>query len=108
MPTQQGLIDSRSQRPKGRSTPSNRTWQPAGNAQSVPRSKSIEFGARKIQSQCAFNWRYNMDSRAVRSGPDFQVAAKLTYPCSDAVATNVRVLLLTFCTKTVVSDHQVQ
>ena|SRR2546425_702863 len=56
--------------------------------------------------------RYNMDPGAVGPRSDFEIAAKLACARSDAIDTNPgaerRLLLLTFCTATIVSDHHVQ
>ena len=57
------------------------------------------------------NERHNMDSGALRSRSDFEIAAKLTCARSDAVDTNPGLerwlLLLTYCAATIVSDYHV-
>jgi hypothetical protein len=57
------------------------------------------------------NERYNMDPGTVRSRSDFEIAAKLTCARSDAIDANPgaerRLLLLTFCAATIISDYHV-
>jgi hypothetical protein len=67
---------------------------------------------RNFAALSSLNARYNMDPGAVGSRSDFEIAAKLTRARSDAVDPNPgserRLLLLTFCAATIVSDNHVQ
>ena len=67
---------------------------------------------RTFAAPSPLNARYNMDPGAVGSRSDFEIAAKLTCARSDAVDTNPgserRLLQLTFCATTIVSDNHVQ
>jgi hypothetical protein len=68
--------------------------------------------SRSFAALSPLNERCNMDPGAVRSCSDFEIAAKLARSRSDAIDTNPgakrRLLLITFCAATIVSDHHVQ
>ena len=68
--------------------------------------------SRSFAALSPINHGYNMDPGAVRSGSDFEIAAKLARSRSDAINTNPwakrRLLQLAFRAATIVSDYHVQ